>query len=192
MNLGIEDAWVFAELAVADRSHEYSRLRRPVDQAVVRRVEMLSRLAMAETPLLQFARDWVMPTATRVPVVRSRIARTLSGLDHPLPDVAAVAPDVGLAKEAVGASAVGASSVGASAVGASARGIRAVGALAVGALAIGALAVGALAIGRLVIGRLAVREARVRSLDLDEVAVKRLRVGEIVITDALRTPNGVR
>jgi hypothetical protein len=70
----------------------------------------------------------------------------------------------------------------------------AVGALAIGgqawgALALGALAVGTLAVGRLLIGRLAVGRARMCSLSLDELDVKRLRVGELVITDAIETPS---
>ncbi len=53
-----------------------------------------------------------------------------------------------------------------------------VGAIALGALALGALAVGALAIGWLAIGRLAVGRAHFRSIDVDELTVRRLRVIE--------------
>jgi hypothetical protein len=52
------------------------------------------------------------------------------------------------------------------------------GAIALGALALGALAIGALAIGRLVIGRLSVGRARFKSIDVDELTVRRLRVLE--------------
>jgi hypothetical protein len=50
-----------------------------------------------------------------------------------------------------------------------------------GALACGALAVGALAIGRLAIGSLGVGRARMRSMDIDDLHVRRLRVGELEV-----------
>jgi hypothetical protein len=68
-------------------------------------------------------------------------------------------------------------------------GALAIGAQAVGALALGALAIGTLAVGRLLIKRLAVRRARVHSFAIDELDVKRLRVGEFVITDRITTPS---
>jgi hypothetical protein len=46
---------------------------------------------------------------------------------------------------------------------------------AVGALALGAFAIGALAIGAFAIGCLSVRKARFRSLEIDELTVRRLR-----------------
>jgi hypothetical protein len=49
----------------------------------------------------------------------------------------------------------------------------------IGALAIGALAIGALAIGRLMVGR-----ARIRSVVIDELVVRRLR-----ITEELQVPD---
>lgn len=90
MNLGLEDAWVFAELVRAGRLHEYDRLRKPVDEKVVRRVEFLSRIASGESAVDRFARRWLFPVATKVPVVRKRMLETVSGLDHPLPDLSAV------------------------------------------------------------------------------------------------------
>jgi len=45
MNLGIEDAWVFSELFKAGRLADYHAERYPVDHQVVKRVEMVSRLA---------------------------------------------------------------------------------------------------------------------------------------------------
>ena len=49
-----------------------------------------------------------------------------------------------------------------------------IGALAAGALAVGAVAIGVLAIARLAIGRLVVRDARFRSVAIDELTVGRL------------------
>src|SRR6516165_4629443 len=51
-------------------------------------------------------------------------------------------------------------------------------ALAAGAVAAGALAVGAVAIGQMVIGRLAIGKARFKSLEVDELTVRKLRVIE--------------
>jgi len=53
-------------------------------------------------------------------------------------------------------------------------------ALAVGAVAAGALAFGAVAIGQMVIGRLAIGKARFKSLEVDELTVRKLRVIERV------------
>ena len=51
-------------------------------------------------------------------------------------------------------------------------------ALALGAVAFGALAIGVAAIGRLAIGGLVVRRARFRSVEIDDLTVRRLRVLE--------------
>jgi hypothetical protein len=50
------------------------------------------------------------------------------------------------------------------------------GAVALGAVALGALALGALAIGAIAIGRLSVGRARIRSLEIDELTVRNLRL----------------
>lgn len=89
MNLGLEDAWVFAELARANRLSEYDRLRRPVDQRVVRQVELVSRLMTAESRLFRFARAFLFPMAIKTSFLRARMIATVTGLDHALPDVAA-------------------------------------------------------------------------------------------------------
>ncbi|MGA8157227.1 MAG: hypothetical protein WB822_13680 [Rhodoplanes sp.] len=43
-------------------------------------------------------------------------------------------------------------------------------------MALGAFAIGALAIGAFAIGRLSVRKARFRSLEIDDLTVRRLRI----------------
>ena len=86
MNLGLEDAWVFAELVGPDRLRAYDQLRRTVDQRVVRRVELLSRLVSAESGFTRFLRAFVFPPAVKLPLVRGLMVRTVSGLDHELPD----------------------------------------------------------------------------------------------------------
>jgi 2-polyprenyl-6-methoxyphenol hydroxylase-like FAD-dependent oxidoreductase len=87
MNLGLEDAWVFAELVRTDRLRAYDQLRRPVDRRVVHRVELLSRLVSADSALTRFLRGFVFPPAIKLPFVRGLMVRTVSGLDHELPDV---------------------------------------------------------------------------------------------------------
>jgi 2-polyprenyl-6-methoxyphenol hydroxylase-like FAD-dependent oxidoreductase len=86
MNLGLEDAWVFSELVRQDRLEAYDQLRRPVVQRVVGRVELLSRLVSAESWLTRFLRAFVFPLAINLPFVRGLMVRTVSGLDHELPD----------------------------------------------------------------------------------------------------------
>lgn len=85
MNLGIEDAWVFAQLERSGRLGEYGRLRRPVDRQVVRRVELISKLAGAETPMFGMLRRVAFPLLIRLGFVRQVARRTATGLDHDLP-----------------------------------------------------------------------------------------------------------
>jgi 2-polyprenyl-6-methoxyphenol hydroxylase-like FAD-dependent oxidoreductase len=87
MNLGLEDAWVFAGLMRADRLSDYDRLRRPVDQRVVRQVELLSQAVAAESFWFRFVRAFLFLAATRLPLFRSRMMRTVTGLDHELSEV---------------------------------------------------------------------------------------------------------
>ncbi|WP_449428246.1 FAD-dependent oxidoreductase [Rhodanobacter umsongensis] len=90
MNLGIEDAWVFADCAAdaiagkLERMQEYAELRLPVDRQVVHRVAALTRLMRGRPMALRWLRDTVVPAAIRLPAVRRRILQTVAGLDHPL------------------------------------------------------------------------------------------------------------
>jgi len=81
MNLGIEDAWVFAELAARDRLGRYGHMRRHVNHDVVRRVEALTTLVLGRQPWLRRTRNLVLPAMLDLPV-HVRILRTLAGLDH--------------------------------------------------------------------------------------------------------------
>jgi 2-polyprenyl-6-methoxyphenol hydroxylase-like FAD-dependent oxidoreductase len=87
MNLGIEDAWVFAELVRTGRMHEYDGLRRAVDKRVVRRVELLTRMIAAQSSLSRLARRVAFPVAVKTPVLRGRMLAAVTGLDHQLPDL---------------------------------------------------------------------------------------------------------
>ena len=57
-----------------------------------------------------------------------------------------------------------------------------------GAMAIGAFAVGTLAIGRLAIRRLFVNRVKFKSLEIEELIVRRIHADEVVIHDSLRLP----
>jgi 2-polyprenyl-6-methoxyphenol hydroxylase-like FAD-dependent oxidoreductase len=85
MNLGLEDAWVFAELVQAGRMPEYNRLRRPIVRRVVRKVKFLSRIASAESRFNRFARLFALLMAIHVPLIRAPMVATVTGLDHELP-----------------------------------------------------------------------------------------------------------
>jgi hypothetical protein len=67
-------------------------------------------------------------------------------------------------------------------------GATAIGAAAVGAFAVGAFAIGALAIGRLAIRRLAIDRVRFKSVEIDELTVKRIHASEITVADSLHLP----
>lgn len=90
MNLGIEDAFVFAACAAdfvngqTDRLEDYAALRRPVDAAVVRNVRALTGFVRNTSPLADTARRIVPPLAVRLPFLINRALRVGMGLDHPI------------------------------------------------------------------------------------------------------------
>jgi 2-polyprenyl-6-methoxyphenol hydroxylase-like FAD-dependent oxidoreductase len=90
MNLGLEDAWVFAGLVRANRLADYNRLRRPVDAQVVRRVELLSRIVSPESGFYRLMRTFMFPITIKIPFLRDRMVATVTGLDHELPDLTPV------------------------------------------------------------------------------------------------------
>lgn len=85
MNLGIEDAWSFAQAIRTNRLDAYGPARHRVDRGVVRRVELVTRMARGESMAARFARRFLLPRVVSVPAARRRMLATLSGLDHPLP-----------------------------------------------------------------------------------------------------------
>ena len=84
MNLGIEDVYVFGRLLKSGLASRYGDLRRRIDRRVVRRIEMLSRLARGESVAARVLRSKALPLLTRSPVTRSRLIGMVTGLDHPL------------------------------------------------------------------------------------------------------------
>jgi 2-polyprenyl-6-methoxyphenol hydroxylase-like FAD-dependent oxidoreductase len=83
MNLGLEDAWVFSRLVKMQQMHRYESLRQPVDRQVMKRVELLSRMARGESFAARFFRS-LLPSAVKIPPFYHRMLATIMGLDHPL------------------------------------------------------------------------------------------------------------
>jgi hypothetical protein len=63
-------------------------------------------------------------------------------------------------------------------------------ATAIGAVAVGAFAIGALAIGRLAIRRVQLDNAKIRSLEIDNLVVKRIRAADVTVSGSLKLPAG--
>lgn len=90
MNLGIEDAYVFAACAAdflsgqTDRLEAYHGLRHPVDAAVVRNVRALTGFIRNTGPVAELAKRTVPPIAIRFPPLINRVLGIGMGLDHPV------------------------------------------------------------------------------------------------------------
>lgn len=80
MNLGIEDAFVFAALAAEGRIEEYERLRRPVDRRVMRVIRRMTEVPRGQTLLSRLVRR-AAPFAGRV-VPLLGLHLWILGLDH--------------------------------------------------------------------------------------------------------------
>jgi 2-polyprenyl-6-methoxyphenol hydroxylase-like FAD-dependent oxidoreductase len=90
MNLGVEDAYVFADCAAdalagqRSRLVNYAQLRHPVHRQVVRRVEALTRLMRGQPASLRELRDALVPRLLRFGPARRQFLRVAGGLDHPV------------------------------------------------------------------------------------------------------------
>ena len=82
MNLGVEDAYVFAALAAEGRLHDYERLRRPVDTAVVRQTERITEVPRGKKRFARVARSLVPLAAPFIPLASKGASRWVLGLDH--------------------------------------------------------------------------------------------------------------
>src|SRR5262249_8097854 len=83
MNLGIEDAWVFAQLCHRGQLSRYAELRYAIDRRVVRQVCLFSRVVACEPAILRGLRGFV-PMLLRSGFPRARMLALLTGTDHPL------------------------------------------------------------------------------------------------------------
>jgi 2-polyprenyl-6-methoxyphenol hydroxylase-like FAD-dependent oxidoreductase len=90
MNLGIEDAYVFADCAAdalaghLSRLASYAQLRHPVHRQVVRRIATLTRLMHGHPAALRELRDVLVPRLVRFGPARRQFFRVAGGLDHPV------------------------------------------------------------------------------------------------------------
>lgn len=82
MNLGVEDAYVFAALVAERRLHDYERLRRPVDAAVVRQTERITEVPRGKKRFAKVARSLVPFAAPLIPLAAKGASRWVLGLDH--------------------------------------------------------------------------------------------------------------
>jgi 2-polyprenyl-6-methoxyphenol hydroxylase-like FAD-dependent oxidoreductase len=90
MNLGIEDAWVFADCAAdafagkLDRLREYARLREPIHRQLVHRIAAITRVMHGTSEPLRSLRNVLVPRMAGLSFVQKRLVQTVTGLDHPL------------------------------------------------------------------------------------------------------------
>jgi hypothetical protein len=90
MNLGIEDAYVFAECAAdalagtLDRLTDYGRLRHGVHRDVIRRIKMLTEIARGQPDVVGLLRHCLIPGLTRFGPTAHAMVELLTGLDHPV------------------------------------------------------------------------------------------------------------
>jgi 2-polyprenyl-6-methoxyphenol hydroxylase-like FAD-dependent oxidoreductase len=92
MNLGIEDAFVFAQHATdalrsgeLARIDEYGALRHTVHQQVVSRIEKLTQLGRGRPDLVGLLRRYLIPGMTRFSPTEHIMMELVTGLDHDLP-----------------------------------------------------------------------------------------------------------
>lgn len=90
MNLGIEDAYVFAACAVnalkgdLGRLADYDRLRRPVDGGWVASSRRLTGFVESQSPGARLIKRIAPPIAARVPALVETALKAAMGLDHPV------------------------------------------------------------------------------------------------------------
>jgi hypothetical protein len=60
---------------------------------------------------------------------------------------------------------------------------------AIGAVAVGAFAIGALAVGRMAIRQLVIENAKFKTIESQDLSVKRLRAAEVTVSASLRLPS---
>lgn len=84
MNLGIEDAFVFATLYANGRLAKYARFRQPVIKKVVAEVERMSQMPRAKGPMYTMVDK--APTIMKAifPIFAPSFGKWVLGLDHPI------------------------------------------------------------------------------------------------------------
>ena len=90
MNLGIEDAFVFAACAVdalkgqPGRIADYARLRHPVDADWVATARAMTRFVADDSPGARLVKRWGPPIIARLPGLVDQALKRGMGLDHPV------------------------------------------------------------------------------------------------------------
>lgn len=82
MNLGIEDAYVFAALVAENRLEDYETLRRPVIESVVKTVARATELPRGKTMMSKVIRRFPSAIAWLAPKAEHIIQPWVLGLDH--------------------------------------------------------------------------------------------------------------
>ncbi|MBV8107884.1 MAG: FAD-dependent monooxygenase [Hyphomicrobiales bacterium] len=88
MNLGIEDAYVFAECAAealqgqGGRLEDFGRMRRQVHRKVIGRIRALTELARGQPDFVGALRRYLLPGMVKFPPTAHPMLRLLTGLDH--------------------------------------------------------------------------------------------------------------
>jgi 2-polyprenyl-6-methoxyphenol hydroxylase-like FAD-dependent oxidoreductase len=88
MNLGIEDAYVYAACAAdvlkgaSERLSDYGRLRQVAHRQVVSEVERLTQLARGRPSVIGIFRQMFVPFMTAFPPVARAVKNLVTGLDH--------------------------------------------------------------------------------------------------------------
>ena len=82
MNLGIEDAYVFAALVAGDRLNDYEALRRPVVESVVKTVARLTEIPRGRSMAAKFVRRIPSVIAWLAPKAEGTLRTWVLGLDH--------------------------------------------------------------------------------------------------------------
>lgn len=82
MNLGIEDAYVFAALAVRYQLKDYDALRRPVIKSVVKKVEQMTQVPRGKSLGAKMVRFFTPLIPLAIGVTERSLRKWLLGLDH--------------------------------------------------------------------------------------------------------------
>lgn len=82
MNLGIEDAYVFAALAVQYRLKDYDALRRPVIKSVVKKVQQMTQVPRGKTVTAKLVRYLTPLVPLAVGLSERSLRKWMLGLDH--------------------------------------------------------------------------------------------------------------
>ena len=84
MNLGIEDAYVFAELYVKQRLDEYNRMRKPVVDKVMDSIEMMTDMMRGHSFKARMMRRMTPILPIAFGLIRNYATNFVLGLDHEL------------------------------------------------------------------------------------------------------------